>query len=149
MTPQTPDLKYWVCQSLSHPPPIPQSPASFNVAPSSHLPPAEKCECSVRRSWLAVTAHYYMTSYIQYILSCLKSQRSTPYNIAKSGLPWKRVFRRRHLGRRVAAVTCLRWPTVCVKQQQQQQRKQKRCHGNYSTMQKSILLKRPIVNIAL
>ena len=58
----------------------------------------------------------WQVSYIQYLLACKKSQRSTPYNIVKSGLPWKRVFRRRHLGRRVTAVTCLRWPTVnsCV-----------------------------------
>ena len=42
-----------------------------------------------------------LVSYIQYLLACQKSQRSTPYNIIKNGLPWKRVFRRRHLGRRV------------------------------------------------
>ena len=60
--------------------------------------------------WLHIII--WQVSYIQYLPSCLKSQRSTPYNIAKSGLPWKRVFRRRHLGRRVTAVTCLRWPTV-------------------------------------
>ena len=29
---------------------------------SSHLPPVEKCECSVRRCWLAMTDHYCMTS---------------------------------------------------------------------------------------
>ena len=51
-------------------------------------------------------------SYIQYLLACQKSQRSNPYNMIKSGLTWRRVFRRRHLGRRVTAVTCLRWPTV-------------------------------------
>ena len=32
--------------------------------------------------------------------------------MVKRGLPRSRVFRRRHLGRRVTAVTCLRWPTV-------------------------------------
>ena len=51
-------------------------------------------------------------SYIQYLLTCQKSQRSTPHNIVKSALAWCRVFHRRHLGRRVTAVTCLRWPTV-------------------------------------
>ena len=51
-------------------------------------------------------------SYIQYLLACKKSQRSNPYNMVKSGLTRRRVFRRRHLGRRVTAVTCLRWPTV-------------------------------------
>ena len=35
-------------------------------------------------------------------------------NIVKSVLAWSRVFRRRHLGRRVTAVTCLRWPTVIL-----------------------------------
>ena len=51
-------------------------------------------------------------SYIQYLLACQKSQRSNSYNMVKSGLTWRRVFRRRHLGRRVTAVTCLRWSTV-------------------------------------
>ena len=32
--------------------------------------------------------------------------------MVKSGLTWSRVFSRRHLGRRVTAVTCLRRPTV-------------------------------------
>ena len=35
-----------------------------------------------------------------------------PCSMVKSGLTWSRVFRRRHLGRRVTAVTHLRWPTV-------------------------------------
>ena len=79
---------------------------------SSHLPPAEKCECSVRRSWLAVTDNFVrQVSYIQYLLACKKSPRSTPHNIVKSALLWSRIFRRRHLGRRVTAFTCLRWPT--------------------------------------
>ena len=60
--------------------------------------------------WLIITI--WQVSYIQYLLACQKSLRSTPYTIVKSGLPWKRVFRGRHLGRRVTAVTCLRWPTV-------------------------------------
>ena len=62
--------------------------------------------------WLTIMI--WQVSDIQYLLACQKSQRSTPYNSVKSGLPWKRVFRRRHLGRRVTAVTCLRWPTVQV-----------------------------------
>ena len=82
---------------------------------SSHLPPAEKCECSVRRSWLAATDNFVrQVSYIQYLLACKKSPRSTPHNIVKSALLWSRIFRRRHLGRRVTALTCLRWPTVRV-----------------------------------
>ena len=60
--------------------------------------------------WLTVII--WQVSYIQYLLACQKSQRSTPYNIVKCGLTWKRAFRRRHLGRRVTAATCLRWPTV-------------------------------------
>ena len=60
----------------------------------------------------------WQVSYIQYLLSCLKSQRSTPYNIVKSGLPWKRVFCRRHLGRRVTAVTdgppCILCQALCI-----------------------------------
>ena len=38
--------------------------------------------------------------------------RSTPHNIVKCALLGSRVFRRRHLGRRVTAVTCLRWPSI-------------------------------------
>ena len=60
--------------------------------------------------WLTIVI--WQVSYAQYLLACQKSQRSTPYNLVKSCLPWKWVFRRRHLGRRVTAVTCLRWPTV-------------------------------------
>ena len=60
--------------------------------------------------WLTIIVR--QVSYIQYLLACQKSQRSTPYNIVKSVLAWSRVFRRHHLGRRVTAVTCLRWPTV-------------------------------------
>ena len=56
--------------------------------------------------WLIIII--WQVSYIQYLLACQKSQRSTPYNIVKSGLPWKRVLRRRDLGR-------LRWPTVLIK----------------------------------
>ena len=62
--------------------------------------------------WLTIIVR--QVSYIQYLPACKKSQRSTPYNIVKSVLAWSRVFRRRHLGRRVTAVTCLRWPTVIV-----------------------------------
>ena len=60
--------------------------------------------------WLTIIVRH--VSYIQYLPACQKSLRSTPYNIVKSVLAWSRVFRRRHLGRRVTAVTCLRWPTV-------------------------------------
>ena len=60
--------------------------------------------------WLTIIVP--QVSYIRYLLACQKSQRSTPHNIVKSALLWSRVFRRRHLGRRVTAVTCLRWPTV-------------------------------------
>ena len=95
-------------RSLSQPPPIPQSVTRlFHCgaieSPASH----RKCECSVRRSWLAVTDHYYMS-----LLACQKSQRSPPYNIVKSGLASSWVFRRRHIRRRVTTVTCLRWPTL-------------------------------------
>ena len=37
-----------------------------------------------------------------------------PCNMVKSGLTWSRVFRRRHLGRLVTAVTRLRLPTVII-----------------------------------
>ena len=62
--------------------------------------------------WLTIIIR--QVNYIQYLIACQKSQRSTPYNIVKSALPRSRVFRRRHLGRRVTAVTCLRWPTVIM-----------------------------------
>ena len=98
----------------SHPPPIHglvvESPASFDRVPC--LPPknASAPWGGPGSRWLTIVI--WQVSYVQYLLACQKSQRSTPYNIVKSGLPWKRVFRRRHLGRRVTAVTCLRWPTV-------------------------------------
>ena len=54
-----------------HPPPIPQSPASFNEAPSSHPPPAEKVSalsgCTGAR-WLAIIV--WQVRYIQYLLAC-------------------------------------------------------------------------------
>ena len=81
---------------------------------SSHLPPAEKNASAPwgGLGWRWLTIIVWQVNYVQYLLACQKLQRSTPYNIAKNGFPWKRVFRRRHLGRRVTAVTCLRWPTV-------------------------------------
>ena len=62
------------------------------------------------QTWLTIVV--WQVSYIQYLLACQKSQQSTPYNVVKCGLPWSRVSRRSHLGRRVTAVSCLRWPTV-------------------------------------
>ena len=87
-----------------------ESPASFDRV--TCLPPknASAPWGGPGSRWLTIVI--WQVSYVQYLLACQKSQRSTPYNIVKSGLPWKRVFRRRHLGRRVTAVTCLRWPTV-------------------------------------
>ena len=66
--------------------------------------------------WLTIIMR--QVSYIQYHLACKTSQRSTSYNIVKSVLAWTRVFRRRHLGRRVTAVTCPRWPTMYYKSHQ-------------------------------
>ena len=101
-------VKVWVTRlpSLSHPP------LSMWRHRVTCLPPknASAPWRGPGSRWLHIMI--WQVSYIQYLLSCLKSQRSTPYNIVKSGLPWKRVFRRRHLGRRVTAVTCLRWTTV-------------------------------------
>ena len=80
---------------------------------SSHLPPAENASApwgGVGSRWLTIIV--WQVSYAQYLLACQELQRSMPYNIVKNGLPWKRVFRRRHLGWRVTAVTCIRWPTV-------------------------------------
>ena len=89
-----------------------QSPASFGRV--TCLPPknASAPWGGTGSRWLTIIVR--QVSYIQYLLACQKSQRSTPYNIVKSALPWSRVFRRRHLGRRVTAVTCLRWPTVSI-----------------------------------
>ena len=89
-----------------------ESPASFDRV--TCLPPknASAPWGGPGSRWLAIIV--WQVTYVQYLLACQKSQRSTPYNIVKSGLPWKRVFRRRHLGRRVTAVTCLRWPTVSM-----------------------------------
>ena len=113
MTPQHQIVKFepvkvWVTRlpSLSHPP------LSMWRHRVTCLPPknASAPWGGVDSRWLTIIM--WQVSYIQYLLACQKSQRSTPYNIVKCGLPWKRVFRRRHLGRRVTAVTCLRWPTV-------------------------------------
>ena len=113
MTPQHQIVKFepvkvWVTRlpSLSHPP------LSMWRHRVTCLPPKKASALwgGVGLRWLTIII--WQVSYIQYLLACQKSQRSTPYNIVKCGLPWKRVFRRRHLGRRVTAVTCLRWPTV-------------------------------------
>ena len=87
-----------------------ESPASFDRV--TCLPPKNASAPWGGVGSRQLTIIVWQVSYVQYLLACQKSQRSTPYNIVKSGLPWKRVFRRRHLGRRVTAVTCLRWPTV-------------------------------------
>ena len=88
-----------------------ESPASFDGV--TCLPPknASAPWGGVGSRWLTIIVQ--QVSWVQYLLACQKLQRPTPYNIVKNCLPWKRVFRRRHLGRRVTAVTCLRWPTVC------------------------------------
>ena len=87
-----------------------ESPASFDRV--TCLPPKNASAPWGGVGSRQLTIIVWQVSYVQYLLACQKSQRSTPYNIVKSGLPWKRVFRRRHLRRRVTAVTCLRWPTV-------------------------------------
>ena len=89
-----------------------ESPASFDRV--TCLPPKNASAPWGGVGSRQLTIIVWQVSYVQYLLACQKSQRSTPYNIVKSGLPWKRVFRRRHLGRRVTAVTCLRWLTVYV-----------------------------------
>ena len=101
-------VKVWVTRlpSLSHPP------LSMWRHRVTCLPPknASAPWGGPGSRWLTIIR--WQVSYIQYLLACQKWQRSTPYNIVKYGLPWKRFFRRRHLGRRVTAVTCLQWPTV-------------------------------------
>ena len=103
-------VKVWVTRlpSLSHPP------LSMWRHRVTCLPPknASAPWGGSGSRWLTIIVR--QVSYIQYLLACKKSQRSTPYNIIKSVLAWSRVFRCRHLGRRVTAVTCLRWPTVCI-----------------------------------
>ena len=103
-------VKVWVTRlpSLSHPP------LSMWRHRVTCLPPknASAPWGGSGSRWLTIIVR--QVSYIQYLPACKKSQRSTPYNIIKSVLAWSRVFRRRHLGRRVTAVTCLRWPTVLM-----------------------------------
>ena len=103
-------VKVWVTRlpSLSHPP------LSMWRHRVTCLPPknASAPLGGPGSRWLTIIK--WQVSFIQYLLTCQKSQRFTPYNIIKYDLPWKRVFRRRHLGRRVIAVTCLRWPTVSL-----------------------------------
>ena len=95
---------------LSHLPPIPQSPASFDqvtrLSPKDTSAPLGYPD----RRWPSISVS--QVSAIQYLFACQISQRSMSCNMVKSGLTWSRVFHHRHLGRRVTAVTCLRWPTV-------------------------------------
>ena len=102
------ESEIWVTRlpSMSHPPP---SIWRHRVTCLSLKNATAPCGQNVTR-WPPITIS--RDSYIQYLLACQKWQRSNPYNMVKSGLTWRRVFRRRHLGRRVTAVTCLRWPTV-------------------------------------
>ena len=87
-------VKVWVTRlpSLSHPP------LSMWRHRVTCLPPknASAPWGGPGLRWLTIIK--WQVSYIQYPLACHKSQRSTSYNIVKNGLPWKRVFRRRHLG---------------------------------------------------
>ena len=85
-----------------------ESPASFDRVTCLPQKNASAPWGGVGSRWLTIIV--WQVSYVQYLLACQKLQRSTPYNIVKNGLPWKRVFRRRHLGRRVTAFTCLRCP---------------------------------------
>ena len=84
----------------------------------SHPPLSIESPASRRKMWVLREAMWarddwpFLYDKLAMSNTCQILQRSTPYNIVKNGLPWKRVFRRRHLGRRVTAVTCLRWPTV-------------------------------------
>ena len=80
---------------------------------SSHPPPTINASASLGyldARWRAILTS--QVSPIQYL--CQKSQQSMPRNMVKSGLAWTQVFRRRHLGRRVTAVTRIRWPTVDI-----------------------------------
>ena len=102
------DSEVWVTRlpSISHPP------LSMRRHRVTHLPPK-----NVRAPWGCAGARWsaiivWQVSYVQYLLACQKLQRSMLYNMAKSYLTWSRIFHRRHLGRRVTAVTRLRWPTV-------------------------------------
>ena len=90
-----------------------QSPASFGRV--TCLPPKNVSAPwgGPGQRWLTVIVR--QVGYIQYLLACKNSQRSTSHNIVKSAFLWSRVFRRRHIGRRVTAVTCLRWPIVNIR----------------------------------
>ena len=101
----TPARTNWVW-TVSHPPPNPQSPASFDQV--TRLPPEMLASryTILRRN--DQTLLYHMLSI--YLFACQKSQRSMSCNMVKSSLTWSRVFHCRHLGRRVTAVTRLRCP---------------------------------------
>ena len=92
-------VKVWVFSlpSLSHPP------LSMWRHRVTCLPPknASAPWGGPGSRWLTIIV--WQVSYIQYLLACKKSQRSTPYDIVKSVLAWSRVFRRRHLGRSPAS----------------------------------------------
>ena len=100
---------------LSHPTPNRQSRASFDQV--TRLPPnnasAPLGDPDARWPDIPIS----QVNPTRYMFACQKSQRSMPCNMVKSGLTWSRGFRRRHLGRRVIALTRLRWPTVLVKYQ--------------------------------
>ena len=103
-------VKVWVTRL----PPLSHPPLSMWRHRVTCLPPknASAPWGGLVSRWLTINVR--QVSYVKYLLACQKSQRSTPYNIVKSVLAWSRVFRRRHLGRRVTAVTYLRWPTVIL-----------------------------------
>ena len=106
-TPNTRENWVW---NLSHPPLNPQSPASFDKV--TRLPPENTC-ASLGHSdawWPNITVS--QASPMKCLFACQKSRRSISCNMVKSGLTWSRVFRHHHLGRRVTAITYLRWPTV-------------------------------------
>ena len=66
-----------------------ESPASFDRV--TCLPPKNASAPWGGVGSRQLTIIVWQVSYVQYLLACQKSQWSTPYNIVKCGLPWKRV----------------------------------------------------------
>ena len=88
---------------LSHRPPNRQSPAPFNQV--TRLPSKNASAPQGYPDARSPDIPVPQVSPIRYMFTCQKSQRSMLCNMVISGLTLSRVFRRRHLGRRVTAAS--------------------------------------------
>ena len=102
-------VKVWVTRlpSRSHPPLSVQRHRVTCLPPKNVSAPWG----GIGSRWLTIIIWQFND--IQYLLACQKNE-PRPITLSKVAFPESQVFRRRHLGRRVIAVICLRWPTVSL-----------------------------------